>query len=331
MLYMNIRDLKVNDIVPLPPKPKPETEIMATWKGDVSKPLVSILCPTYNHVNYISDTLNGFLIQETDFPFEIIINDDASTDGTTEIVKKYAEVYPNIIIPIIQDENQWSKGVRPRTVLHPKARGKYIAICEGDDYWLDKHKIAKQLSVLESDENTVMAYHHAICIDENGLVVGSHKASENGYLRKELKKSPIIPTLTRLYRNKDYPWLKEASLPIAGDIVQTTYLSRFGGARFVDEIIPSVYRQHEGGVWSQQSNINKTRTSIDALLFIAERYESESDTEGKLYFLNRAITYALELTSTKELLLIAINVLRFTFKKIMKNVRWKIKKLLKLS
>lgn len=328
---MNIRDLKVNDIVPLPPKPKPETEIMATWKGDVSKPLVSILCPTYNHVNYISDTLNGFLIQETDFPFEIIINDDASTDGTTEIVKKYAEVYPNIIIPIIQDENQWSKGVRPRTVLHPKARGKYIAICEGDDYWLDKHKIAKQLSALEADENTVMTYHHAICIDKNGLVVDFHKASESGYSRKELKKSPFVPTLTRLYRNKDYPWLKEASLPIAGDIVQTTYLSRFGGARFVDEIIPSVYRQHEGGVWSQKSEIEKRRITVEALLFIAERYELESDSDGKIYFLNRAIINSLDKTSAKEMVIITINILRITFKKIRKHGRWKIKKLFKLS
>ena len=328
---MSSQEFKIGEKAPKPPSPKLEAQIMSNWSKDIDTPVVSIICATFNHRGYIQDAINSFLMQETNFPYEIILYDDASSDGTTEIINGYVEAYPNIIIPIIQAKNQWSRGRRPAQFTLPAARGKYIAVCEGDDYWLDKHKIAKQLSVLESDENTVMAYHHAICIDKNGLVVGYHKASENGYLRKELKKSPFVPTLTRLYRNKDYPWLKEASLPIAGDIVQTTYLSRFGGARFVDEIIPSVYRQHEGGVWSQKSEIEKRRITVEALLFIAERYELESDSDGKIYFLNRAIINSLDETSAKEMVIITINILRITFKKIRKHGRWKIKKLFKLS
>jgi len=119
-----------------------EDEIIAKWKGDLDKPVVSICCVTYNHETYIEDALEGFLSQETDFPFEIIIHDDCSTDKTTQILNEYLEKYPNIIKLIIQTENQWSKGIRILPVLVvPEARGKYIALCDGDDYWFDFVKI----------------------------------------------------------------------------------------------------------------------------------------------------------------------------------------------
>lgn len=100
-----------------------------------NSPLVSICCTTYNHENFIREAIKGFLIQKTNFPVEIIIHDDASTDGTAIIVKEYADKHPELIIPIFQKENQYSKGVKPfLNYLIPKARGKYIDVCEGDDY-----------------------------------------------------------------------------------------------------------------------------------------------------------------------------------------------------
>ena len=92
---------------------KSEKEILKLWKGDLNHPLVSIICTTYNHQPFIEDALNGFLIQETDFPFEIIVHDDASTDNTGKIIRKYEMLYPKIVKPIYQTENQFSKGNNP--------------------------------------------------------------------------------------------------------------------------------------------------------------------------------------------------------------------------
>lgn len=138
-------------IVSKSPKPRLEAEIIARWdKGD-GDPVVSIVCPTFNQRSLIEDALNGFLLQETDFPFEIIVLDDASTDGTRAIVEAYAALYPMLIRPVFQTENQWSKNIMPLTLAIPIARGKYIALCEGDDYWIDKTKLQKQVAFLEAN------------------------------------------------------------------------------------------------------------------------------------------------------------------------------------
>lgn len=123
-------------------------------------PLVSICCITYNHAPYISQCVDGFLMQKTTFPFEIIINDDCSNDGTTEILKDYAIKYPELIHLILHDENQYSKGVRRilATFVYPVAKGKYIALCEGDDYWTDPYKLQKQVDYLESHPECGLVY-----------------------------------------------------------------------------------------------------------------------------------------------------------------------------
>lgn len=118
----------------------------------MDKPLVSISCITYNHEKYIRKCLDGFLMQKAHFSFEILINDDASTDGTAIIIKEYETKYPNLIKPIYQLENQYSKGQRGINVKYnfPRAKGKYIALCEGDDYWTDPLKLQKQVNFMES-------------------------------------------------------------------------------------------------------------------------------------------------------------------------------------
>jgi len=115
------------------------------------EPLVSICCITYNHENYIRDAIEGFLMQKTSFPIEIIIHDDASTDNTAQIIKEYEDKYPDLFCNIFQNENQWSKGggsIYAR-FLYPQARGKYIALCEGDDYWTDPLKLQKKVDFME--------------------------------------------------------------------------------------------------------------------------------------------------------------------------------------
>jgi glycosyltransferase involved in cell wall biosynthesis len=115
-------------------------------------PLLSVCCITYNHELYIRDTIEGFLIQKTTFPIEIIIHDDASTDKTAEIIKGYFVKFPDLIIPVLQAENQYSKGIKAySSYVWPQACGKYIALCEGDDYWTDPFKLQKQVDFLESN------------------------------------------------------------------------------------------------------------------------------------------------------------------------------------
>jgi glycosyltransferase involved in cell wall biosynthesis len=113
-------------------------------------PLVSVCCAAYNHEQFIKECLDGFLMQKTNFVFEILINDDASTDNTASIIKEYEKKYPDIIKPIYQKENQYSKegNVYPRFNF-PRAKGKYIAICDGDDYWTDPLKLQQQVDFLE--------------------------------------------------------------------------------------------------------------------------------------------------------------------------------------
>lgn len=117
------------------------------------EPLVSICCITYNQEKYIRGAIESFLIQKTTFPVEIIIHDDASTDKTTQIVEEYADKHPDLIIPVYQTVNQYSQGIKPLpNFVFPRARGKYIALCEGDDYWIDPYKLQKQVDFLEENE-----------------------------------------------------------------------------------------------------------------------------------------------------------------------------------
>lgn len=131
---------------------------------------VSICCITYNHEKYIKDAIESFLMQKTNFNFEILIHDDASTDNTIEIIKEYEIKYPNIIKPYIQETNQYSQGIRRLTTRFnvPRARGKYIALCEGDDYWTDNNKLQLQFDYMEKNNNCGMCFHATEKVYENG-------------------------------------------------------------------------------------------------------------------------------------------------------------------
>ena len=112
---------------------------------------VSVLCAAYNHEEFLRETLDSFVSQETDFPFEVLVNDDASTDGTAEIIREYAEKCPEMIRPFYQTENLYSRRKNVYDlVFFPAARGEYIALCEGDDYWCDREKLQRQVSFLDA-------------------------------------------------------------------------------------------------------------------------------------------------------------------------------------
>lgn len=128
------------------------------------KPIgVSVLCLAYNHEKYIADAIEGFLMQKTSFPFEIIIHDDASTDGTAEIIRQYERNNPGLIKAIYQKENQYSKGVNINDKFFlPLAQGKYVALCDGDDYWTDPNKLQKQYDAMEKHPECMMCLHRVL-------------------------------------------------------------------------------------------------------------------------------------------------------------------------
>lgn len=123
---------------------------------------VSVLCTVYNHAEFLRACLDGFVMQKTNFKFEVIIHDDASTDGSADIIREYAAKYPDIFVPIYQTENQYSKGggIAKRFMNH-KVRGKYVAWCEGDDCWTHPEKLQRQVDFLDSHPDFTACVHCA--------------------------------------------------------------------------------------------------------------------------------------------------------------------------
>ena len=170
------------------------------------KPKVSIFCITYNHVNFIDKAIEGFLMQKTNFSYEILIHDDASTDGTTKVIKKYENQNKDKIRAIYQTENQYSKSVNIwQQILMPLAQGKYVAICEGDDFWTDENKLQIQVNYMEKHKDCTMCFHLAdeLSLTDNIVRKGapfkfSGKCSVNRFGRKR----SIIETCTILCRKE---------------------------------------------------------------------------------------------------------------------------------
>lgn len=144
----------------------------------MEKTMVSILCATYNHRQYIRKAIESFLAQKADFAFEVIVHDDASTDGTTEIVRELQSQYPKIIHAILQTENQYSRGVSIMDIMLKAACGKYVAFCEGDDYWISPHKLQTQVRYMEEHPDCALCVHAAVFVDAEGKNTGMQKRYE---------------------------------------------------------------------------------------------------------------------------------------------------------
>lgn len=136
---------------------------------DTNKPKISIVCNTFNHEKYIAQALESFLMQEVNVPFEILVHDDASTDSTADIIREYESKYPDIVKPVYQTENQYSKGVSITPEIQLKrAQGEYIAFCEGDDYWTDKSKLQTQYDFMQRNEQYSICCHAYSMVDKEG-------------------------------------------------------------------------------------------------------------------------------------------------------------------
>ncbi len=239
-------------------------------KGDI---LVTVRCRTYNHVRYIRQCLEGFVMQKTDFHFEVIVHDDASTDGTADIVREYAQKYPDIIIPVLQTENQYSKhnGAIPK-IFASMSRGKYTAACEGDDYWTDPLKLQKQVDFLESHPDYTM-----VCTRTQQFSEKQQKmvAERRCYKKSQPVKAEdiifngglFISTCSILYRPEikhGYPdYCRRCKV---GDYPLQIMAAMKGHVYYFDEPM-SVYRVQNASSWVGQRNY---KTASDSTLRVAK-------------------------------------------------------------
>ncbi|MBA2860462.1 glycosyltransferase [Methanococcus maripaludis] len=264
-----------------------EQEIMENWnEKNTDNPLVSISCITYNHEKYIEDALEGFLMQETDFPFEILIHDDASTDKTAEIIRKYEKKYPKIIKPIYQVENQYSKGVKKidYTFNHSRAKGKYYAICEGDDYWIDSKKLQKQVDYMEDNPECGLCFHAAeifkVGVGKVGHIVPYKKSGISTTEDIIYGGGGFMATNSILYKKSimenpaDFYFMS----PV-GDYPLQVLTSLNTYAYYINEVM-SVYRRNVVGSWSLRTKKisieekNRMNESICTLLDNINKYSN---------------------------------------------------------
>ncbi|MDD5371922.1 MAG: glycosyltransferase [Sulfurimonas sp.] len=234
---------------------KTEKEIMKNWQGNISKPIVSVCTITYNHEKYIHEAIDSFLMQETDFPFEIIIGEDCSIDTTKKIVEEYIQKYPNIIRLITSDNNVGMQENGKRTI--EACLGKYIAICEGDDFWTDKNKLQIQKDFLYNNFEYVICYTDCQPFNENGLMNIDFGGARRDLTTDELQKATPIYTLTVMFKNviKEFP--QEYLFSKYGDVFIWSMLGEYGKGKYLPQIKPSAYRVHQGGLYSMISKEKK--------------------------------------------------------------------------
>jgi len=246
----------------------------------MQEPLVSICCLCYNHEPYIRECLDGFMMQKTNFTFEVLIHDDASTDNSVQIIREYESKYPDIIKPIYQTENQYSKGVGVTRVFQfPRARGKYIALCEGDDYWIDPMKLQKQVDFLEDNEEYGLIHTNfkifnvstETTITNNGNFVDGQPFDE--YLTGQFH----IATLTTCFRKDllekiDTSYQKQNFK--MGDYPMWIEMMRFSKFKYFPEIT-SIYNQSDESASrpkNQRQQILFWKNIWEIRLFFSEKY-----------------------------------------------------------
>lgn len=253
-------------------------------------PLISICCVTYNHKPYIRDAIEGFLMQKTNSPFEIIIHDDASTDGTTDIVKEYAKKHPDLIVSILQKENQYSKGIKiASTYVFPKAKGKYIALCEGDDYWTDPLKLQKQIDFMEKHSECQNSFHPVIKID-------SYSGEEIGINGQIYDKERIISAKEIL--NRKIAFMPTCSLMVRSDFFRNSANKKFllnhgssfflkflpsieGGSLYINEVMAS-YRVASLGSYTSRSK-KSFSFAINSSVKLHKAYDAANQLTGGFY------------------------------------------------
>lgn len=228
---------------------------------------VSVYCLAYNHEKYIRDALDGFVNQKTTFRYEVFVHDDASTDKTASIIREYEQKYPEIIKGIYQKENQYSQGVKILDkFIFPHIKGKYIAMCEGDDFWIDENKLQLQYDALEKHPECDMCAHRAKWFDclknrTTGVYPPIHEERILGVEEVIYGEGGFLPTASLFYRKNirlkpmDFQkiWNIDYSLQIRGALR--------GGIYFIPETM-AFYRWNTEGSWTSRNSDLESRMTL---------------------------------------------------------------------
>lgn len=235
------------------------------------KNILTVYCLAFNHERYLEKTLNGFVEQVTEYPYKVIVHDDASTDSTKKIIERFAKDYPDIIVPIYQKENQYSKGKSIfEEFIQPHLEGKYIAVCEGDDYWCDVNKLQKQISYMEENPDCSLCVHNTEMINENGKskkVYFNASNRERDYSAEEIiecgggglfhTSSFVMRTDLRVKKPKDF------SISDIGDYTLAIYLALNGRVHYIPTVM-SKYRVGSVNSWVKKNSSNIQKYKIYA-------------------------------------------------------------------
>ncbi|GFO55078.1 hypothetical protein GMSM_20850 [Geomonas sp. Red276] len=235
-----------------------EEQIRRKWRGD--SPVVSVVCIAYNHEEYLRDAMQGFLMQETDFPFEIIVHDDCSTDGTAGIIREYLKAYPGVVRAVFQPVNQYSRGGKCFLLAAAHAVGEYVAVCEGDDYWTDPEKLQRQVEQMRRHPQCQLSFHPAwkedlgrggertlFCRRGEGdrIFIPPAIIAEGG---------SFMPTASLMLTRRFMDQLLDPAADFHRSYLTGFFIQFFGalegGALYLDRTM-SVYRHMSKGSWSE--------------------------------------------------------------------------------
>lgn len=239
---------------------------------------VSVCCITYNQVQYVAEALDGMLAQETNFPVEILVHDDCSTDGTTDVLRGYERAHPGTVRVVYEERNRWDPRHMPSYIgdlLAPMARYRYLALCEGDDYWCDSHKLQRQIDYLEAHPNCALAGHRAQAI--NGRTgekwrlygYGDEPLDVGGsYLVSHWRDDDSLPTASFVYRRElELAYAEEWTFSkYVGDLTRALFCAEHGFVHY-DPMVASVYRHGSTGsftvrVGRRALNVRREQTAI---------------------------------------------------------------------
>ena len=237
-----------------------------------TKTIVSICCVTYNHEKYLAQCLEGFVIQKTNFKFEILVHEDASTDKTASILKEYELKYPNLFRCVYQTENQFLIQNTLTNILFPMAKGKYIALCEGDDHWTDPLKLQKQVDFLEENPSLVGCFHNSICVDENSTIIEQQyfkKTDKKQYSQEDCLKvlHSSYSTAALIFKANAIQGQLELFSKIGSDFILDIFITNYGDLYYLDENM-SAYRIHSGGIWQGSSDVYNLKVILERFLFL---------------------------------------------------------------
>lgn len=267
----------------------------------VKNPIVSVMMRAYNNEKYIKEAVDSVLSQKTDYPYEIIIGDDYSSDNTLSIALEYQKLNPQKIVVIHNEKNLRVAANTNEILKH--CRGSYIAICDCDDFWQDEDKIQKQIEFMEHNVDVVATYHDEILVDEKGVCINDSFIPierKRNFSQDELRQGYWILTTTLCFRsiaNQDI--ITHMTNKVYNeDTFIISLLGNYGRGVYMQTIKPSAYRQQQSGVWSMQNSARRTLMILSTTGELMLYYRKKGNKQFFRYYQNRMLTNFASVLST---------------------------------